>query len=270
MRLTILTFIVFHVWNANSQVKTIWFENTYKENTTYRVEEIKNSLSTVTFKASPDKLGKLKSNGVKNPMVTKKQEKTIIIEKTGNFVNGVMNFVGTFIESNKENNPFLPGDQIFYSFSKANGVNLTGFSRDDIPNTKEIQESIAGSLNGQFFRRKKMEINDTFTLVTPFSLSLEGFQMNMQIVTIYKLTKIKKKEGIFAMVQYAKATGNIGEMNMKISGKGNGWVTYNIHAGRILKSNEKMTMTFISKPDKDITIEASVTEQTQKRIKAIK
>jgi len=270
MRLSTLTIVLFYALNYSAQVKSIWFENTYKENTTYRLEEIKTSNSSIIFKASPEKLEQLKANGVKNPMITKKQEKTVMIEKTGAFVDGVLNYVCTFVEFQKEKSPFLPGDQIFYSFSKVNGVSLTRFSRDDIPNVKEIKESISNSQNAQFFRGKKMEINDTFTMVTPFSLTIDGFKMDMQITTIYKLTKIKKHEGIFAMVQFAKATGNFGDVNMKISGKGNGWVTFNVKDGRIMKSDEKMTMNFISKPDKDVTIEASMTEQTQKRLKSIK
>ncbi|TDS52416.1 hypothetical protein [Myroides indicus] len=256
--------------SCNSQEK-IDFKVGYLPNLDYTLSQKQISENTIKYIASDEVLQSLKDRGVENPTV--KKDTTILksISKTGR-IEG--NAFPVNIELLESTNPTLLSGTKFFGKYIDQKIRIDSIFSTTMTNEEKmtLRMTMESMLNQVEYPNRKIKVGESFKQNNPISMPIGNIVIELDINSTYTLTNISDGIGYFNLDQIYTLKTEIENYEIKVNGKGNGQIQYDIEQQFFTKYFLEMEMNL--KMDLDpFSIELqtkSITDQTTEIKKASK
>lgn len=254
--------------SCNSQEK-IDFKVGYLPNLDYTLSQKQISENTIKYIASDEVLQSLKDRGVENPTI--KKDTTILksISKTGR-IEG--NEFPVNIELLESTNPTLVSGTKFFGKYIDQKIRIDSIFSTTMTNEEKmtLRMTMESMLNQVEYPNRKIKVGESFKQNNPISMPIGNIVIELDINSTYTLTNISDGIGYFNLDQIYTLKTEIENYEIKVNGKGNGQIQYDIEQQFFTKYFLEMEMNL--KMDLDpFSIELqtkSITDQTTEIKKA--
>ena len=210
------------------------FKSQYSPEKRYAQSTIINTESTIKYAGSEQFLKKIKDRGIENPTLQVDKSTTEIVSISGKpLSNGIFPLTMEFVKiENKDEKVTLPQGTKFYAHAGNGSVPVIDsiVSKGIEENfKKQLHEMMQQMFTQSVFAEKKLKIGEEFTLEIPMSIPIAGIRIDMNIISIYKLTTIKNDIGYFDVIQKTILKSNVApSYTINATGNGKGTVLYDI------------------------------------------
>jgi hypothetical protein len=219
----------------------------FEPETDYRQLMVMKTNSIIKYSGSADAMIYLNEIGVDNPT---EFEQGISIETL--FSTGVEDSTGFFpIEIEYINSDNGQGDKILPNGTKIYGIGSTNekpilhsISSSDL--SEEYKQTLLQTIQNLMqqinFPEKYLSIGESFELITPLTIPIADVSIDMIITSNYKLNSIENNLANFEIDQDITMISEIMEYQAFATGKGKGFMLYDINAKNISDLKTEMEM----------------------------
>ncbi len=203
------------------------FKVGYLPNHNYTLTQKQTSQNIITYIASDEILGKLKSSGIENPTITKDTAQIKSISKTGALDGKEFPI---YVEMLESNNPRLVSGSKFYGKSIQGTTKIDSISSPSMTEEKKrmllpLMESMINQIK---YPTKKIAVGESFEQKNPMVLPIADVTIEIEINSIYTLKKVENGVGYFDIVQDYIITSATKDYAMEVNGTGKGQIDYDI------------------------------------------
>jgi len=258
-----VSFLILSVSFARAQ-DGVMFKIKFLPSRTYLIATNVSGVLTTDLSANKDLAAKLASQGIAQPLVANVQFDNKSTATTG-ALSADNSFPVTMVKGGAPTiNITINGKQIpipipktaefkFYGHVGADGkLNLDSVGGKKLDDStaapiKKMMNSMMGAVN---FPDHPIKVGESFTQTVPFNLPMAGKGMAMNIKVIYKLTSISGNSAYFDIAQVMDMQLDLKNINLSLTGNGNGKMVYDIKNNYPSSSNSDMKMFITVKSDK--------------------
>ena len=262
--LTVMLFVA----NSYSQ-QEIEFKNKYISGKEYHQQTNTTSKSVLTYSGSKELLSYLKKQKIKNPQKSTEESVLEIIYRIGSTENNISQLEIEYVETGNpaENSMIKKGDKILGTIDENNKIELTSISNDSIYGEDEayLLSIFEYGFTTEIFDGKTMKIGDTLVNRSLMKIPISDNELDLAIVNVYKLKKIKNGIAYFDITQTASIHSNLTELSLTAKGNGKGKCEFNIKEQHILKSTNTLNLQMFVEMDDDIKITVNLTSIVDSR-----
>lgn len=239
--------------------KEVTLKPVYKPETTYRQTALQKHSNTIRYKGDPDVLQVLKEQGVQNPTEQVTNIDFITETKTGKSLDGTqIPLTLTVVKL-----PEAFSKKGFTQGVKAYGIaDADGHARLDSVTAPEVDKKLKANLldiletamKPAKFPDKPFKLGQTQQITTTASIPLPGHTVEMDVVSAYTLTEIKKGIALFDIVITYKLKQPDPNFRIIAEGNGKGTMSYDVKNNFPLQQ-QSTTITHIDFSYKQFDIE---------------
>jgi hypothetical protein len=222
-----LTYLTCHAQNE------VNFNVHLKPEMKYEMHTDESSQTELKYGGPSDMLKKLKEKGISNPTKSTKVTVMETVEKTGKRSAGesfplTLEFVKM---TNNDSKSVIKQGTILYGHSDGSAkqsfdsITAEGMSESDKVVFMQMMESVMEQLK---FPAKTLKIGEKFDREQPITMPIAGNTMKMNITSYYKLISIKNGIAHFNITQVYTMSTMIENHNMNATGKGKGYLDYDM------------------------------------------
>lgn len=237
--------------------KGIIFKNILEPNTTYILSMNNQSVSVVSFLATPDILKKLKERGVKNPMSVKSDLKLLEQLKTGgmrkdstftiemqvdsasdkNVING--------IKKNGVMNSIFEGMRMTGYYTRENRIDSIRIYDDSL--AADIRKSVSAFVSKMMdkikYPHKPIAVGDSFKQVLPMQMNLpNGTRMKLKTIMKFTLMRVEANKAYFQTKSTVELDQDDSNVSVEVNGGGKGQLIHDLKKNYMIEKKTRMTM----------------------------
>lgn len=225
MKKIILFFLITFTLSVFGQ-EEIEFKITYLPNHQYTFSQKQYTENIATIIASEEILEDLKSNGLENPQITRNTILIKSISRTGALTDEVIPFEIEVLESK---GTLETGIKFL---ATATGPKVTIDSILSPTMTEEEKETLMASMESIMrqieYPDRKIKVGESFQLKNPLSIPIGEKIIEMEITSVYTLTKVHNGIANFNLQELYTLKTEIKDHPVKADGNSNGHVEYDI------------------------------------------
>ncbi len=237
MKYTFVIFPLLILFSCSNQPKVadnrLDFKIQYQQEQKYTQTTEKYSETVIKYIGAEKALQKLKSMGVKNPNVISRKSVVETVFNTGKLEDGknfpvTLEYIRTTSTDGKKDVPdgaVVRGECLSGNTVVFKTINGAGF---DQLTKRMLLQAIQTTFSQFNFPERKMNRGEEFTSESSLTIPMEGAQVNISIVTHYKLTGVLNGLANFDILQDFSMSPERLDNSFKGTGIGKGQFVYNI------------------------------------------
>jgi hypothetical protein len=229
----LLLFVISIQFSVAQNKNELLFKIQYNPETKYEQTLDQTSHLEMKYAGEDDFIQKLKDKGVQNPTIVDNHSVIEPVMKTGKLTNKTyfpltIEFLKT---TNSDNKIQIPDGTIIYGKGTlGNMPTLDSITSNGL--SEEFKKGILQTMQATFSQinipERKVKVGDIFDIDTPLSIPIAGMQMNMTIITTYKLLSIINNVADFDISQVITMKTNTAKFPINATGTGKGKLLYDV------------------------------------------
>jgi len=247
--LLLLTFLSTAAW-AQDEVD---FRVQFKPDRKYSQIVSQTNEMRTSYTAPKMYMEKLKEKGLLGNKVKKTGSTMTSVVKTGSLGDSArFPLTIEFTHVSGDRAKYIPDGTMLYGSATAGTMpsldSVTGTSFDE-KNQKLFLKTIQSVFSQISYPARKVKLGESFSREIPLSIPIGEMKMDMIITTTYKLTKIKNGVAHFDISQVYSMAATITKYKVTATGKGKGFVDYDIANNFYLHYSVNSSMSMSMKTD---------------------
>lgn len=232
-KFSLLLFVISIQLSVAQTKNELQFKIQYNPGTKYEQTLEQTSHLEMKYAGEADFIQTLKEKGVQNPTIIDNHSIIESVMKTGKMTNKTyfpltIEFLKT---TNSDNKTQIPDGTIIYGKGTlGNMPTLDSIVSNGL--SEEFKKGILQTMQATFSQlnipERKVKVGDVFDVDTPLSIPIAGMQMDMTIITTYKLLSLINNVANFDISQVITMKTNTTKFPINATGTGKGKLLYDV------------------------------------------